>query len=194
MKLHLPVRVWVFLLLLMSSACRNIQSGSEANTPIVAEHNEQVALPTTIYLVRHAEKDISDPSEQDPDLTAAGEARAESLRLLLEGKKIDALYTTKYKRTRNTLAPLAHARNLAVTEYEAHDFIGLEKSITQNHAGGTIVVVGHSNTLLPIMEALGAKRPVTYISESQYDYLFKVTVAQDGTTTIITENFGVTTE
>lgn len=179
------------LLLFAASACRNMPSGNEGAIAVAnPESDEVITQPTTVYLVRHAEKDISNPSEQDPDLNAEGVARAEALRSYLEGQKVDALYATRYKRTKNTLLPLAEAHNLQIVEYDAHDFNGLESKILQEHQGGTIVVAGHSNTVLPIVEAFGAKRPVPDISDFQYDYIFKVTVAPDGTATVETNKYG----
>lgn len=190
MSLRLLSYMWVLLLLFATVACRNVPSGNEGAIEIAnADPDEITNQPTTVYLVRHAEKDISNPSDQDPGLTAEGEARAQALRTLLEGQKIDALYATKYKRTKNTLVPLAQARNLNVIEYEAHDFNGLENKILQQYPGGTVVVAGHSNTILPIVEALGAKRPVPDIPDSQYDYIFKVVVAPDGTATVAADKF-----
>ncbi|GAB3820482.1 hypothetical protein GCM10028895_20720 [Pontibacter rugosus] len=157
--------------------------------PVVnpADNNGQ---PTVLYLVRHAEKDISDPSNENPGLTAEGTARAEALRSLLQEQEVDALYATKYTRTKSTLIPLAEVKNLEIRQYEAHDFNGLRDKVLQNDKGHTLVVAAHSNTLLPIIEAFGAKRPVSDISELEYDYLFKITIAADGTATVETSNYG----
>ncbi|MCX2740018.1 SixA phosphatase family protein [Pontibacter anaerobius] len=181
----------VFLLMLLAVACRQSPAGQEGALAVVnpVDNNAQ---PTVVYLVRHAEKDISDPGNQDPDLTTEGVARAEALRTLLEQQQVDALFATKYIRTKNTLKPLAEDRKLEVQQYEAHDFMGLKERILQNHQGQTVVVSGHSNTLLPIVEALGAERPLPDISEQEYDYLFKVTLAPDGTATVETDHFGNT--
>ncbi|MET3542942.1 broad specificity phosphatase PhoE [Pontibacter aydingkolensis] len=195
MKLRLLLHVWVLLLILGTAACRNMPSANEGAFAVADPlPNEVNTLPTTVYLVRHAEKDISNPSDQDPGLTPDGEARAEALRAELEGQKIDALYATKYKRTQNTLKPMAAARNLEIKVYEAHDFNGIGNKLKEQHAGKTVVVAGHSNTLLPLMEALGSKRPVSDISDSQYDYLFKVTINPDGASTVETVRFGKNTD
>lgn len=191
MKLRLLLHIWAFLLIFSAVACRNMPASNEAttnNSESLADN--EVKQPTTVYLVRHAEKDLSDPGDQDPALTPLGQERAEALRAELEGTKIDALYATKYKRTQNTLLPMSNARNLPIQIYEANDFTGLKSKIQEQHTGNTIVIAGHSNTLLPIVEALGAKRPVPEISDRQYDYLFKVIVAPDGSATVETEHFG----
>ena len=61
------------------------------------------AAQSTIFLVRHAEKKTGD----DPDLTKAGHARAESLAKMLKDADITAIYTSEVKRTQQTAAPLA---------------------------------------------------------------------------------------
>ncbi|WP_299758533.1 histidine phosphatase family protein [uncultured Pontibacter sp.] len=191
MKKFLLQQLSVFLLMLFAVACRQSPVGQEGALAVVDPMDSNAQL-TVVYLVRHAEKDISDPSNQDPDLTPEGVARAEALRTLLEQQQVDALYATKYVRTKNTLKPLAEERKLEVRQYEAHDFQGLKKSILQNHPGQTVVVSGHSNTLLPIVEAFGAKRPVPDITEQEYDYLFKVVLTPDGSATVETDRFGNT--
>ena len=188
MKKHILLKLWVALLLCCTAAC---QSNSGDGTMAAADSTE--AAPTTIYVVRHAEKDTSDAKNEDPALTPAGEARAEALRDLLEGQEINALYTTKYIRNKSTLQPLADERQLEMQVYEAHDFENLKKKLLEQHRGETLVVVGHSNTILPIIEAFGATRPVEEIADSAYSYLFKLTVAPDGTTTVETSRFGAAT-
>ncbi|PRY16536.1 histidine phosphatase superfamily protein (branch 1) [Pontibacter ummariensis] len=189
MKSTLLLKLWLILLVCCFTACRNSSSSIEGASPTV-EPVSSSAPPVKVYLVRHAEKDISNPSDEDPGLTPQGQHRAEALQALLEGQEVDALYATKYQRTKNTLKPLADARQLEIRQYEAHDFKGLKQQLLENHSGETVVVAGHSNTLLPIIEALGAKRPVPDVSDAQYDYLFTVTVTPEGTATVETDHYG----
>ncbi|MCP2043651.1 histidine phosphatase family protein [Pontibacter sp. HSC-36F09] len=180
-------RLAFFLLFIgMFSACNTGTSTSDQQI----EEIETATEVTTVYLVRHAEKDTTDASNEDPELTEAGHARAEALRALLEGQEVDALYATKYMRTGQTLYPLAKERNLEVVQYEGHDFEGLKARILQEHRGQTIVVAGHSNTLLPIIEAFGATKPFEEIADSQYRYLFKLTVRPDSTASVEVTEFG----
>ncbi|MDX5437049.1 MAG: histidine phosphatase family protein, partial [Pontibacter sp.] len=161
MRKSLQKQFGLFLLLLFTVvACRQSPVGQEGPLSVV-DPVDNNASPAVVYLVRHAEKDISDPNNQDPDLTPEGQARAQALQTLLQGQQVDALYATKYIRTKNTLKPLAEAYGLEVYQYEAHDFIGLKETILQKNAGQTVAVAGHSNTLLPIIEAFGAKRPIS---------------------------------
>ena len=133
-----------------------------------------VAPPaTTIYLVRHGEKDLS-PGLTDPALTPAGEARAQELRQKLTGKHPAALFTTDTRRARATLAPLAVASGLTPLVYNPKDPDALAIRIYKEYAGRTVVVAGHSNTLLPLLAALGVKAPMQEIKEEEFGYLFKV--------------------
>jgi broad specificity phosphatase PhoE len=128
---------------------------------------------TTIYLVRHGEKDLT-PGVADPLLTAAGEARAQALANKLAGKHPVALFTTDTRRTRATLAPLAVATRLTPLIYNAKEPDDFAIRLYKEYAGHTVVVVGHSNTLLPLLAALGVKAPMLEIKDEEFDYLFKV--------------------
>ncbi|MHC2993795.1 phosphoglycerate mutase [Pontibacter sp. HJ8] len=184
--LRIPLLLLLFLAVAFTS-CRS----SSGDSDLAVETEQQVSEPTTVYLVRHAEKDISDPSNEDPDLTADGKARAEALRALLNGQEVHALYATKYMRTVNTLKPLADERQLEIRQYEGHDFNGIRQRLLQEHRGQTVVVAGHSNTLLPMIEAFGARRPVSDISDNTYDFVFKLTVDPEDKTVVEVSQYWV---
>ncbi len=147
------------------------------------------AAATTVYVVRHAEKDISNPHDQDPDLNDEGKARAEALRALLQDVELNALYATRYARTKSTLRPLAEERNLEIATYSANDFLGLKERLLQDHAGQQVVVAGHSNTVLPLVQAFGAKSNMSHIPETQYGYIFKVTMTPGKAATVEIEKY-----
>lgn len=129
--------------------------------------------PTVIYLVRHAEKDLSS-TVPDPPLSAAGLVRAQDLRSKLAGKHPAALFTTNTLRTRATLGPLAQATGLTPLVYNSLQPDDFAIQLYKEYAGRTVVVVGHSNTLLPLLAALGVKAPMQEIKEDEFKYLFKV--------------------
>ncbi|WP_310396070.1 phosphoglycerate mutase family protein [Hymenobacter sp.] len=137
---------------------------------------------TTIYLVRHAEKDSVFSS--DPALSAVGQVRAQALSQLLARRRPVALFTTDTKRTRATLAPLAAATKLEPQVYDPKETTALAVRLRQEYIGKTVVVVGHSNTLLPLIESLGGTRPVEEIGENEYDYLFTVRIS-DGVLPVV---------
>jgi 2,3-bisphosphoglycerate-dependent phosphoglycerate mutase len=159
-----------------------------------ARHQSEQQIPktkvgtTTIFLVRHAEKVTANPADQDPDLTAAGVKRARDLQQYLAGTPVDAFFSTRYKRTQRTLSYLAKGR--PVQFYDAHDFEGLRSRVLANFSGKTVVIVGHSNTLLPIIEAFGAKRPLQLIADHQYDFIFKLQVPSRGKASVQVSRYG----
>ena len=57
----------------------------------IGQQNIQ-AQKTTIWVVRHAEKDTSDPKDKDPDLSPEGKERAEALAKYLKGEKLDSIF------------------------------------------------------------------------------------------------------
>lgn len=100
------------------------------------------AQPTTIVLVRHAEKATDG---KDPELSEAGVKRSHQLAALLQKTSIAEIYTTNYKRTKATVAPIALQKNLEPKVYEPSKEPEL-LAILDKNKGKTILMVGHSNT------------------------------------------------
>ena len=98
----------------------------------------------TIYLVRHAEKDLTSDSGGDPPLTECGEQRAEHLSSFLSHVPLDAIYSTNYARTKNTAMPTARSKELEVQEYAPQDLGSLAELLMDRKQDA--LVVGHSNT------------------------------------------------
>ncbi|MDX6558989.1 MAG: hypothetical protein QOF72_2038 [Blastocatellia bacterium] len=73
---------------------------------------------STIFIVRHGERA---DSSNDSDLSQAGRVRAEALAKMLKDKNITAIYTTEFKRTQQTAAPLAKVLGITVTPVPAKD-------------------------------------------------------------------------
>lgn len=144
---------------------------------------------TTVYLLRHAERDnASHPT--DPTLSVAGQARAQEVNRLLAPTAPAALFTTDFRRTRATLAPLAATTNLVPQVYDATQPAVLATLIRTQYVGKTVVVVGHSNTVLPQIEALGAPRPMVDIPDNEYNNLFKLTIVGGAAPTVVASRYG----
>ncbi|MDF9797481.1 2,3-bisphosphoglycerate-dependent phosphoglycerate mutase [Catalinimonas alkaloidigena] len=137
---------------------------------------------TQVILLRHAEK-VSIPKD-DPPLTEKGKIRAAQLWENLGVDTIHALFSTDFQRTRATLEPISEAFKLPINIYEARNYQGLAEKIKAKHSGQTVLVSGHSNTILPIIEALGANPPIDQIGDQDYDYIFSVSIDADGSTQV----------
>lgn len=124
---------------------------------------------STIYLVRHAEK--ADTS-RDPDLSETGQKRAERLAGILSNENIKHIYSTNYKRTRQTVAQLSRTSGAEILLY-APDTLNAFADRLRKLEGNTLVV-GHSNSTLSLMDAMGIKYSIPKIEESDYSNLFKI--------------------
>lgn len=139
---------------------------------LMAGQGLQAQETTRIWIVRHAEKDLTDPKEKDPELSVEGKERAETLVKYLKGKKIDALFSTDYKRTRETLTPLASQRNLGLKFYNSKDNKTLVDTVLNYYKGKNVVICSHSNRIPGIIAAFGARSPLKEITEQEYSHIF----------------------
>jgi 2,3-bisphosphoglycerate-dependent phosphoglycerate mutase len=143
---------------------------------------------TTVFLVRHAEKDTI--PEGNPQLSEAGEVRAQVLAHVLEEAGVTAIFASQFRRTQDTVRPLADLLGLEVEVVYANRSDELADTIRQNHRGGVVVVSGHSNTVPEIIVALGAG-PVAPIEEgNEYDNLYVVSLSEGGAAEVTTLKFG----
>lgn len=140
------------------------------------------AQTTIVILARHAEQEAS---EGDPPLNPRGRARADSLVRVLERSGISAIYHTELRRTTETAAPLARALGLTPTviglrpgQSIASHAREVAADISSRHRGKAVLVVGHSNTIPPIIEALGV-RPPPSIASTEFDHVF-IVVLEEG--------------
>ena len=121
----------------------------------------------TIYVSRHMRKDDGD----DPNLSAQGAAEALRLAELLKGKGIAAIFVTPTKRSRETAQPLATATGAPVETYDPRDNAALAKMVAT--IPGSILIVGHSNTVPAIVAAVGGSPPGP-MTEEEFGRLFAV--------------------
>ena len=125
----------------------------------------------TVFVVRHAEK-VADGS-RDPDLSEAGNERARRLASMLGDEEFRAAFVTDTKRSEQTALPLADAEGIATSLYKPMDYGALAEAVDMLEQDGSVLVVGHSNTVSGIVEALGGEA-VGELSEDEYDNLFIV--------------------
>lgn len=135
------------------------------------------AAQKAVFVVRHAEK--ASQTEKDPELSLFGEDRAIALTRLVRGTRIDAVFVTELRRTRDTAAPLCRQRALKATTVKADDTPGLVGQIRSLPKEAVAVVVGHSNTIPDILAGLGVKEKIE-IRDDDYGRVFVVLPSKDG--------------
>ena len=159
-----------------------------AHLPAAGAGAAQDDAGATYVIVRHAEK--AGDGERDPDLSAAGHERARRLAQRLDGADLVAVYTTDYRRTRQTVQPSAAGHGVEPATYDARlpaaDFAA---RLRDAHPRGTVLVAGHSNTVPDIVAALCACE-VAPMPDTEYDRLSTVHVAADGGARLAVARFG----
>ena len=133
----------------------------------VSEQNQE----PTIILFRHAEKMNT---SRDPDLSPVGIERSNILFHMLKDLEITAIYSTSYKRTMQTIQPLADSLELPVNPYDPRDLTVFAEMLKETT--GVVLVSGHSNTT-PTLSSLILGYEVAKINEDEYDNLFIITSA-----------------
>lgn len=144
------------------------------------------AAETTILVVRHAEK--ADPSATDPGLSPDGRERARVLRDMLRSVDLTAIYSTKYRRTIDTVTPCAESHKLNV-EVRDPDMKSLAEEILVKQKDGTVLVAGHTNTVPALIKALGIDMEID-VADVEYDNLFIVSVDGDGRARLLRLHYG----
>ncbi|MGF1923907.1 MAG: SixA phosphatase family protein [Bacteroidia bacterium] len=137
------------------------------------------AQKTTIWVVRHAEKETSDPKDKDPDLSPEGKERAGMLAKHLKGEKIDSIFSTNYKRTKLTGYPTADKIGIAIKTYDASKLKEFADGLLKNAKGKKMLIIGHSNTVQELLVAFGVPKPVKDLTDDDYDYIFTLTIKSD---------------
>lgn len=138
-----------------------------------------LADPAMIYVTRHAEKATEG---RDPNLTAQGQARARALAVILKKVGIKHVFSTATVRTQQTAQPLAQQAGVVVQTYDpAKPNMVIDKILA---LAGPTLLVGHSNTVPNLVELLGGA-PGGPIADDEYDRLYQLIVAADGSVTTV---------
>jgi broad specificity phosphatase PhoE len=145
--------------------------------------------PTTVLIVRHAEKLTN--AGDDPDISPAGIARANALAAVAGHAGVEAAYVTQYRRTRETAAPLRVPMIEVPVDLSAPgDYPKrLADAIASRSSGKVVLVVSHSNTVPAIVEALAHVR-VPPMADPEYDRLYVVTLPETGQPRVIAAQYG----
>lgn len=114
-------------------------------------------LLATLILVRHTEKAKDD--RVDPSLSEEGVARASEFASMFASAGVTGLIHSGYKRTRDTLAPLANELKLESEAIGAMEMPRLMERLGGAGPDEVIAVAGHSNTIPAIAHAFGVLLP-----------------------------------
>ncbi|KAA1154632.1 histidine phosphatase family protein [Pseudoalteromonas sp. FUC4] len=123
------------------------------------------AAPDEVYLFRHSEK----LTGKNPALSEKGKARANNLVTLFKEYQNIHLFSSNYKRTLQTAAPLQAHFNTKINVYNAGELSDLKNELLK--LKGVVVVIGHSNTTPQLAELLSNEK-VPAMSETQFTQYF----------------------
>ena len=161
---------WLAALLALAAA-----GPAPAASPVARSGRAHAAADTsvtTVFVVRHAEKN-TDWMGPDPPLTEAGRKRAAELARVLADAHVGVIYTTNFLRTRATAEPLAAATGDSIEVVDQGKPQALAERIWNRDRGRSVLIVGHSDTVPAIVRSLGGRMPEP-LSES-FDLMIVIT-------------------
>ena len=124
---------------------------------------------TTFILVRHAEK--ASDGTSDPSLTEEGMARANNILSMFQQSEITTIYSTNYKRTKMTVAPLAEAKKMGIEIYDPRHLKEFSLKLLGDNPGGTVIISGHSNTTPTLANLLLGEEKFEQFEDDDYGNL-----------------------
>lgn len=143
---------------------------------------------TTFILVRHAE---TSGAGSNPNLSAVGQTRATELNRILSNINLNAVYSTNFNRTLQTAQPTATGKGLTITQYDPFAPNTLIDNVLLSFPEGVVLVVGHSNTIPAMLNAMVGSNVFTDIPESEYDNLYIVHVSERGKAKVTHLKYGM---
>jgi len=159
----------------------------QGDAPTAAARGPDSAL-TTIFVVRHAEKDTL-LLGSDPPLSAAGFLRAQELARVLGEAGVQAIYVTEFQRNRQTALPLASALGDSLRILRGRDFAAQAQMLKERHRGGTVLVIGHSDTVPQLVAALAGVK-VRDFRTGEWDPIYVVTLGPGGSAKVFPFKYG----
>ena len=174
-----------FASILAVAACA---AAGASESPVIPDGKSE----TTVYVIRHAEK--ASETDTDPNLSARGSERADSLAVQLRDSGVNMIITSHLRRTQQTAEPLARARHIRPTiipiepSIDAH--INRIVEAVKRHEGATILIVGHNNTVGKIVEKLGGGR-IGDLCTDEYSNLIILSLSKGQPTRLLLEHYGL---
>jgi broad specificity phosphatase PhoE len=138
---------------------------------------------TVVILARHADR-----VEGTDSLMPAGVRRSQELAHALGKAGVTAIVTSDAGRAKQTAAPLVAATGLTPIELKGSDIDAFVREVG-GHRGGTVLVVGHSNTVPKIVAGLGGPQ-LPDIDAAEFDNLFVLTLPGCGPARLVSLQYG----
>ena len=150
---------------------------TDGTSRAIPYYNDSTAI--ILYLVRHAEKDLS--GGDDPDLTAEGKARAVRLYEIFKDAYISRLIFSNKKRTQETLAEVRKHLDPPV-ETIPGDVVRmvLAGELYQDDRGHKILVAHHSNTVPMWVDFVTDGKQHPFIEDFDYGRFFIISTRAKG--------------
>jgi broad specificity phosphatase PhoE len=120
-----------------------------------------------VYVMRHLQK----AAGQDPGLTEEGQRYAVRLADRLAQDPPAAIYVSTTRRAQETAAVLAGRLGITPKTYDPSNTPAMIERVDAE--AGTVLIVGHSNTVPDIVEQLGGARPAP-LQEDDYGQVWRV--------------------
>ncbi|MCG2430974.1 SixA phosphatase family protein [Aequorivita xiaoshiensis] len=171
------MKQFLFLMIFMPLFTFCGQKKEKNNEKQSSEETSEVETPlykATYYLIRHAEKDRTDPENEDPSLNIDGMVRAKNWAKYFETIKIDEIYITKYIRTKQTVSFIAQQKAISPKIYNPNTLYSVD-FLKETH-GKTVLISGHSNTTPMLVNKLIGEQKFIEMDNGDNATLFKVTL------------------
>ena len=133
------------------------------------------AQDSVVVFLRHAEKTHRGSTAR---LSSMGQRRAISLSADLAPFQPVALFASDLPRTQQTLEPFSKDSGLPIQIYDRGSEWALGRSLLVRYAGKTVVVCGHSDTLMDLVRSLG--HPTPFPEVSGFDRFWVLRVIEPG--------------
>tara|TARA_B100000989_G_scaffold291307_1_gene265635 strand:+ start:25 stop:513 length:489 start_codon:yes stop_codon:yes gene_type:complete len=129
------------------------------------------------FLIRHAEKDRTDPSNKNPNLTEKGKSRALNWVEIFKNIEFDKIYSTNYYRTIETVMPISKKINQEILIYSPSK-INYDKFLKEN-SNNIALIVGHSNTIPGFVNGLIKQNFYDQIDDRNNSNLYIVKICEN---------------
>ncbi len=158
----------VLLIAFLGNGCKD--EPKDSGPPVIS----------TFYLIRHAEKDRSNPDNTDPELNQDGLNRAVKWAEVFDPIELDAIYSTNFERTTMTSRPVSIKKEIEI-EYYDPEAVDIE-AFKEMHKGHDVLVVGHSNSTPAFVNRLLGEEKYTSMEDDDNSSLYIVRFINDNTT------------